>query len=153
MFDGVVDVRVAERSEVDVLAGLRWQWHCERQVPAEDRDSFITRFRNWYELCPHLALVAELNGEVIGMAWLAVVSRLPDPDAEAVTHADLQSVYLVPEHRGRGLGTELVDAALAHAGRLGVSRVTVLAGRRSTSLYERHGFRPDQQLLVFSGPA
>jgi GNAT superfamily N-acetyltransferase len=142
-----VDIRVAERSDGNVLAGLRWRWHCEREVPAEDHDSFIARFQSWYESNQHVALVAELEGQVVGMAWLAFVSRLPDPGAEAATQADLQSVYVVPEHRGRGLGTQLVNAALAHAAQRHVRRVTVLAGQRSMTLYQRLGFMPDRQLL------
>jgi GNAT superfamily N-acetyltransferase len=106
---------------------------------------FIARFLSWYESCQHLALVAELDGRAIGMAWLAFLSRLPDPGAEAVIQADLQSVYVVPERRRRGLGTALVGAALVHASQRGASRVTVQAGQRSMPLYERLGFMPDQQ--------
>jgi GNAT superfamily N-acetyltransferase len=79
--------------------------------------------------------------------WLAQVPRLPDPGEPPGLQVDLQSVYLIAEHRGRGLGTQLIEAALAHAVSLGASAVTVQAGRQSMPLYGRIGFARSERLL------
>ncbi|WP_398875917.1 GNAT family N-acetyltransferase [Streptomyces prunicolor] len=61
--------------------------------------------------------------------------------------ADIQSVFAMPEQRGRGIGSALVAAASEHAARLGSLRVTVHSGRRAEPVYERLGFESSRRLL------
>lgn len=96
----------------------------------------------------HTAFVARRAGhEVVGMAWLARVPRVPRPGATTRSSADIQSVFVVAEQRGEGIGSALVAAASEHALRLGVHRVTVSSGRKAVPMYERLGFASSRQLL------
>lgn len=52
----------------------------------------------------------------------------------------LADVFVLPAHRGRGLGVWLVEAVLAHRELAGLS--FVLATADAHELYERFGFRP-----------
>jgi GNAT superfamily N-acetyltransferase len=52
----------------------------------------------------------------------------------------LADVFVLPEHRGKGLGVWLVEAVLAHRELAGLS--FVLATADAHGLYERFGFRP-----------
>jgi GNAT superfamily N-acetyltransferase len=52
----------------------------------------------------------------------------------------LADVFVLPAHRGRGLGVWLVEAVLAHRELAGLS--FVLATADAHGLYERFGFRP-----------
>jgi ribosomal protein S18 acetylase RimI-like enzyme len=55
----------------------------------------------------------------------------------------LEDFVVAPDHRGRGIGTELLAAALAEARRRGFARVTLLTDADNESaqrLYRRHGF-------------
>ena len=81
------------------------------------------------------------------MAWVALLVRVPRPGDTARRSADIQSVFVVPEHRDKGIGSSLVQAATEHAMRLGASRVTVHSGRRAVPVYERLGFASSPQLL------
>ena len=58
---------------------------------------------------------------------------------DSATYAWIADVFVLPEHRGRGLGVWLVESLLAHP-RLQGLRATVLATRDAHSLYERFGF-------------
>lgn len=64
--------------------------------------------------------------------------------ARAVTDrarfAWLADVFVLPEHRGRGLGVWLVQAALEHPWLSGLR--VVLGTADAHGLYERFGFRP-----------
>lgn len=93
--------------------------------------------------------MARLGGEpeIVGVAWVALVPRVPRPGATERMSGDIQSVYVLPEHRGRGIGSALVDAAARHAEQLGALRVTVHSGRRAVPVYERLGFASSHQLL------
>jgi len=61
--------------------------------------------------------------------------------------ADVQSVFVLPEQRGRGIGSALVEAASEHAAHLGSLRTMVHSGRKAVPVYERLGFESSQQLL------
>lgn len=81
------------------------------------------------------------------MAWVAIVPRVPRPGATSRLSADVQSVFVMPEYRGRGVGSALVNAAAEHAARFGALRVTVHSGRKAVPVYERLGFQSSRQLL------
>ncbi len=71
----------------------------------------------------HPAVVAELDGEIVGFGSLSVYRARP---AYATTVED--SVYLLDGHRGRGVGTrlltELLRMAQAHGFHAVIARIT-----------------------------
>jgi len=60
---------------------------------------------------------------------------------DGATFAWLGDLFVVEEHRGKGLGVRLAEAAVAEADRLGL-RVTLLATKDAHTMYERFGFGP-----------
>jgi GNAT superfamily N-acetyltransferase len=63
----------------------------------------------------------------------------------------LADVFVLPPHRGRGLGFWLVEAVLAHRELVGLS--FVLATADAHGLYERFGFRPVEGERMLQRPA
>ncbi len=101
--------------------------------PLEGARAFV--LRNLRERRPHF--VALLDDAVIG--WCDV-SPLDRPVFE---HAGLLGMGVVAEHRGRGIGRELLRAALENAREMGLTRVelTVREGNAAArALYEKAGF-------------
>lgn len=145
-----MDIGLAGPGDLPRLAQLLW-WHASPEEQAQQSvDSFAIDLDTWWtdHDQSHLAFVARHAGTgVVGMAWLALVPRVPRPGLTSRRSADLQSVFVVPEHRGRRIGSALVQAATEHALRLGVSRVTVHSGRKALPVYERLGFTSSPQLL------
>lgn len=84
---------------------------------------------------------------IIGMAWLAVLRRVPTPRAVERLSGDVQSVYVVPAERHRGYGGQLIDAILKLARELEVERVTVHSSERAIPAYESRGFNASARLL------
>jgi GNAT superfamily N-acetyltransferase len=73
---------------------------------------------------------------------------------DRATFAWLADVFVVEEHRGRGVGRRLVDSALRHADLESVSR-WVLATADAHSLYGRFGFTPlagDERFMARERP-
>ena len=89
-----------------------------------------------------MVLVAEENGAVIGYAYAGV----EDWDYMALRGPAgvLHDIVVDPEHRGRGAGRLLLDAALAFLRSRGVPRVVLWRATRNASaqrLFESAGFR------------
>jgi len=57
------------------------------------------------------------------------------------TFAYLCDVYVLENHRGRGLGKWLIECVMAHTSALRLRRFN-LATRDAHALYARHGFKP-----------
>lgn len=60
---------------------------------------------------------------------------------DRATTAYVADVFVLPEHRGRGLGVWLIGCMRAHPDLQGL-RVWRLATADAHGLYEKHGFRP-----------
>ncbi|MFJ8490101.1 GNAT family N-acetyltransferase [Streptomyces sp. NPDC094038] len=95
----------------------------------------------------HRRMVMVRDEVIIGMAWPAVLPRVPSPHAPHRASGDLQCVYVVPGERDGGLGGRLVDAVLERARELGLERVTVHSSPRATPACSRHGFESSSRLL------
>ena len=84
-----------------------------------------------------VSLVAELDGAVVGHTMLS--RGWVDAERELVEALVLSPLSVDPAHQGRGLGGELVRAALAAAEQQGAPAV-FLEG--SWAYYSRFGFEP-----------
>ena len=88
------------------------------------RDLFDRAMRNTLCFAGHLA------GEQIAFARVIT---------DGATFANLVDVFVVPEYRGNGYATRLLEAVFAHPDLQGLRRFT-LATRDKHSLYEKFGF-------------
>lgn len=102
-------------------------------------------------------IVAEYHGEIIGML-VAFPMYLPDgpnaanePDPVLVPYARLEKdssyyimgVAVLPENRGKGVGTKFLELAAEKAREHGLSQLSLIVFEQNEGakrLYERHGF-------------
>ncbi len=87
-------------------------------------------------------LVAELDGEVVGVCQLIVFRHV---QVMGGLCAEVESVHVHPDHRGRGIGSVLVRDAVSRARTLGCYRVQLTSNRarpEAHRFYERLGFEP-----------
>jgi GNAT superfamily N-acetyltransferase len=101
----------------------------------------------------HLPFVAEVDGHVVGVAWLLLAERVPSNESLQRWCGDVQSVVVREEYRNHGVGGALMAAILAEARTLRLSHVTVHSGRRAVDFYLRNGFRHHRQLLLWEPDA
>jgi GNAT superfamily N-acetyltransferase len=148
---GNVTVRPAEPGELATVADLRWRWILENDEASATvaREEFVRHFVAWADenASSHHCMVLVRDTEIIGMAWLAILPRVPTPHALNRASGDLQCVYVIPEERDTGLGSHLIDATLSTARALGVERVTVHSSPRAIPAYTRRGFENSPRLL------
>ena len=96
---------------------------------------------------PTSLFLAHRNGIAIGMAWLALVDRVPGPEYFTRRSAYVQSVYVLPGERSEGVGTALMKAVLDHARHLSLDYVAVHPSERTFALYRRLGFTETDRVL------
>ncbi len=85
-----------------------------------------------------LALVAELGGEAVGIAWGRI-----EPSAPETAH--VFQMWVAPEARRRGAGERLLERIVDWARGRGARRVALgvtVGDSPATRLYARAGFRP-----------
>lgn len=145
-----VAFRAATADDIHAVAELRWQWLIENgDEPATAREDFVRQFAQWARdnAAAHHCTVVVRDDVVIGMAWLAIVARVPTPHALNRTSGDLQCVYVTPEERNVDVGSRLITAMLDFANELSLERVTVHSSPRAIPAYTRNGFTGSDRLL------
>jgi GNAT superfamily N-acetyltransferase len=121
-----------ERIDADLVQEfLAARTHWAAGIP---RETFLRSLRT--SLC--LGVYAPEGGQV---GFLRIVT-------DQATFAWVCDVFVLPEHRGRGVADALVNTALEHPQVAGVRRV-LLATTDAHGLYERSGFSevPDHRFM------
>jgi GNAT superfamily N-acetyltransferase len=143
-------VRDAEASETEAIAGLRWRWVVDQGGdPVLTREDFVASMVAFVVAneATHHRVVADRNGVIVGMAWLAVLPRVPSPRATDRASGDVQCVYVVPEERNSQVGSSILAATFEKARTLGLEHLTVHSSSESIHLYERAGFTVSPRAL------
>jgi GNAT superfamily N-acetyltransferase len=145
-----VVVRKGTAVDAPALARMRWRWRVEERHEAHgDRELFVDFFATWVidHLATHVPFVVEADARLAGMAFLMLSDRVPSPALMDRRTGDIQSVYVIPELRGGGVGTMLLRAVLADARARELEFVTVHSGERAVPYYLRAGFTADPRWL------
>ena len=148
-----VVVRRAGAEDAPGLARLRWRWRIEERAEHGEisRESFVDFFTTWVldNLHNHVPFVAEVDGALSGMAFLSLTNRVPSPRALDRRAGDIQSVYIVPEQRGNGVGAQLIAALLRHARDIELRYLTVHSAQTAITFYEKLGFIHNEQWMAY----
>jgi GNAT superfamily N-acetyltransferase len=148
--DSGATIRRAAIADTAALARLRWIWRTdERGEHGLSQAEFETALRLWWgsRERSHVAYIAERDGDAVGMAWLAVFDRIPQPrDLERLA-GNVQSVFVLEALRNQGIGGALVEAVIAHARSRGAGYLIVHPSQLAYPLYERLGFTATKDLL------
>jgi GNAT superfamily N-acetyltransferase len=109
---------------------------------AQDPDLPVYRYVNNWGRPGDTGLLAFEGINVYGAAWY----RMFTADEPGFGFVDEQTPELatavVPSHRGRGTGAELLEALLDRARGEGHGQISLSAQVGATGLYERFGFQP-----------
>ena len=150
-----IAVRTATPADISALAALRWRWALPEKTAQPDalRD-FSSALEQWMTLQREVSVckIALLDGKLVGMAWLAVFDRVPNPDDLRRRSGDVQSVFVVPEHPGLGIGRRLMEAICETADNLESRKLTMDSNDKPVPFYEHIGFTRPAPLLQHEGP-
>lgn len=146
-------VRPAGRSDAARLARLRYEFRAAEDPAVESRKAFVERCEPWMRerLAPERerwrCWVTEPRDVVRGHVWVRVVPKVPNPAGEPESHGYLTNMYVQPGHRGRGLGSALLEAAVAWCRRRDMDSLILWPTEDSRPLYRRAGCAPSEGLF------
>jgi ribosomal protein S18 acetylase RimI-like enzyme len=115
--------------------------------PRSERDSWAVRralYEEWLAEPGGFVLIAESDSLPVGYA--VITTRGPEESwATGDRVAELQTLAVLPDHRGEGIGTKLVQGMHEELARLGVGHFTVsviASNADAVRFYERLGLTP-----------
>ena len=117
----------------------------ENEVHSDHREQFLVeRLRHSAAFVPELALVAELDGSVVGYILLTKI-RIVNEQGNSTPSLALAPVAVLPAHQGKGIGGQLIAYAHRRAAALGFGSVVVLG---HGNYYPRFGYRPAREYNI-----
>jgi GNAT superfamily N-acetyltransferase len=153
-----MEIRRAQETDLDLLVRLRLTFLSEiRDVePAEIRvqiqegtRAFIDEHHRSGQL---LTWIAEDEGQTLGIVSV-VLHDVPPLLEDGRTKEDyVINEYVIPSARGRGVGRQLLQAALESAQVLGVRQFRLVATPDGASMYRSEGFAPHDRFMARSVP-
>jgi GNAT superfamily N-acetyltransferase len=87
-----------------------------------------------------VAFVAEAEGQIVATSGLSFVSRPPGSTSFLQSEGYVTNVYTVPEWRGRGVATAVLNATIGYAQTQGARLVFLHTSDAGRSVYENLGF-------------
>jgi GNAT superfamily N-acetyltransferase len=133
----------AGEADLAALIKLRYQWRVdEGGESGRTLQEFQAEFLQWYaeHRNTHFGYLATLDGNAIGCAWLFVVDRVPGPGRFVRRAGMLQSVYVQPDFRNGGVGSELTRFVIDDAKTMSLDYLMVHPSTKSFDFYRRLGF-------------
>ncbi len=88
----------------------------------------------------HLAVFAEVDGEVAGCGGMCLHREMPSPDNPVGLCAYLMNVYTRPQYRGMGVANAVVGHLVDEAHKRGIAKVYLETTAEARPLYQRLGF-------------
>ncbi|AWH95020.1 GNAT family N-acetyltransferase [Dietzia psychralcaliphila] len=144
---GVADLRPLRVDDAALVAEatlLNVNWTGEELVTPADiaSDPVLTHYTALRPDRGDFGLVAEIGGRPVGVVWLLFLDAADPGYGYVADGVPELSVCVWPGYRGGGLGTRLLEEALAAARGRGLDRVclSVEAGNPARSLYRDLGF-------------
>lgn len=142
-------IRPLDANDLDQYIALRQQAlrECPLAFSASAEDDFASSpetLSRQLKKAPDWMIFVESGGDAAALQGCVGLFRARHAKAGHRMH--LWGMYVAPEHRGRGLGAQLLHAAIAHARSLGdvawIDLGVTTAAPAAMQLYERAGFIP-----------
>jgi GNAT superfamily N-acetyltransferase len=131
---------------------MRYHFRASLGDAIETEEQFVARCTGWMSLrlasgASWRCWVTEVEGKIVGHVWLQLVEKIPNPLAETECHGYVSNAFVEEKYRGRGLGSQLLEAALDYCRAEEVDSAFLWPTRESRRLYERLGFVGDGNVM------
>ena len=128
------------------LARLRWllKMGDHNSEPSSEQSAFTRDYCDQLRASEALGdtvhFVVEDQSRLLGAVTIRVVRKELSPGAKPDAWGYVTNTFVLAEHRQRGVGTALLNGAIAWAADSGLELLIVWPSERSVSFYRRAGF-------------
>lgn len=84
--------------------------------------------------------LARVDGVPVALASMLEYRRMPHPRRLDSRWGYISNMFVLEDHRGRGIGSALLQELISVAGDRGYARLVLSPSERSIDFYERAGF-------------
>jgi GNAT superfamily N-acetyltransferase len=154
---GMSELQVVAPTESHLIAVAeqRFDWAVSNgHAPIQDKSTFTSAFVNWakeHDETHQCLVVIDGDDNVMGFGFLAMTQRVPAPHRDKRWSADIQAVFVPPEHRNSGIGSRLLEALVETARQQGAEHLTVHSSQGALTAYQRAGFTADPLMMYQEG--
>jgi ribosomal protein S18 acetylase RimI-like enzyme len=109
------------------------------------------KYERWLQDPEAFFIIAEDDGRPVGYAFVTVGPGYAGWDT-GNRLAELETLSVLPEHRGDGIGTALLESARERLAEMGVEDLVITALKANVDshrFYEQHGFT--QRFVIYYG--
>lgn len=154
--DELYSLRQAKEHDYEALARLRWDF----SSPKLHEGTSLARFTDEFGVFLHEALasgqwaffVAEVAEKIIATITVQIIATVPRPGRLHARWGYVTNVYTVPEWRGQGIGTALLQHVQAWATEMKLEFLELWPSKRAVPFYRRAGFAPEDEALFWDIP-
>lgn len=148
-------IRRATAEDIDDVVNLRIAFLREVQSDAGEPGRAIIDLTRQYVMDKlpgdeFLVWFAEECGHIIGISGLLFFQRPPTFQNISTLYAYIINVYTMPEWRGNGVATALVEHIIEYVKSTPAKRISLHASEMARSVYERLGFVASFDEMVYN---
>lgn len=114
----------------------------ETEDLAEVAGSCRAYYLESFEKDTHVAYLAFDGETFIGCGGISFYQVMPNIKNPSGMKAYIMNIYTIPEYRGKGIATKVVDLLVTEAHKRNIRRITLDATAMGRPVYERYGFIP-----------
>lgn len=150
----MIQYRIVNYSEYVKIAELRWIFQSEEDdsLKINEKDNFIKdcllSIQN-DNMSMYMHFGAFEHDNLIAMASLCIINKIPRPHKIIDPIGYLTNVFVLKNYRNHQIGSKLLNIVYDYAKAKDLELIIVWPSDESLKFYERLGYRPDNQPLVY----
>lgn len=115
-------------------------------LPEKERIIIYNQCRTYFTkhipLTNFIAVIGKIDNEIASAAFLAIQEKPASPSCMTGIAGTLWNVITYPQHRKKGLATQIIRALICEARNMNISAIDLNATESGKTVYEKLGFKP-----------
>ncbi|MEN6356853.1 MAG: GNAT family N-acetyltransferase [Armatimonadota bacterium] len=151
----MVTIRLAGAEDIEQVAALRMAFLKEMNPSSPESETTLLSLTRQYitEKLPtgeFLVWFAEEDGKIVGTGGLIFSHRPPTANNTSILQAYILNMYTVPQHRGRGIATMLLQHIIEYVKTTPAQRIALQASEMGQHIYEKFGFKSSNRYMTLA---
>ncbi|MBP1045656.1 GNAT family N-acetyltransferase [Enterococcus sp. BWM-S5] len=141
----MINMRRSTEDDLEQLAHLRLLFFAENYLFTEEEtrtfEEKTTEFLTVHLNSTLISWHAEIEDEIVAVAFLEIAERLPHPDRKYGKIGTILNVYTKKGFRKQGIASQLVQRLVKEAEKHQLDKIELMATELGYPVYEKIGFK------------